>query len=169
MKLKNLFRPVVRSSMLLTAGIMAAYSPAMAASTKLMLAKTPRRPLLMIVTQSNSVSLPNFLIAVDTPALQEASEDLDDAADAINAADTAVNEAKEDKFFQTAIAAMNDAADAIDTAGIPTAADAMDDFTSAVEAADAAVTEKEEQQYIDAAQAAIDDLKAALDRAELSS
>lgn len=168
MKLKNLFRPVVISSMLVTAGLMAAYSPAMAASTKLMLAKMPRRPLLIIVTQSNSVFPPNFLIAFDTVALQEASEHLDDATDAINAADTAVNEAKEDKFFQTAIAAMDDAVDAIDGAGIPTAADALDDFTTAVEAADAAVTEEEEQQYIDAAGAAIDDLKAALDRAESS-
>ena len=138
MKVQNVIRTFVGLNMAL-AGLLIAFYPAMAASTNL-------------ADKSESVSPSSILIAqeaddeIDVAALEEAAEQMEQAADALQAADESEDDAEEAEFFETAIASMDAAADSLESAGIPDAASAMDDFTNAVAAADAAETEEEEQE-----------------------
>lgn len=150
---KNLRRTFIISSAVIT-GLIAAYSPAIAASINLTI-------------EPNCVSVSSFLLAADSIALDEAVEYLDSAVDALNSADAATNKVKKDAFFQAALTAMDAAADAMDVAGISTV-EQVDDFTNAVDLAKVAIAEQEQQKYIDAALSAIEDIKEAIDQANVN-
>lgn len=115
-----------------------------------------------LAANKNSTPEPSF---VNVSAIAEADEYLDDVTDALQAADKATNKVEQDKFFETALTAMDNANDVMEQANLSADADAMDDFTDAIESAQAAKNEGEEQKSIATALSAIDNIKASLVKA----
>jgi hypothetical protein len=141
-------------SNIVVAGLMLAHFPAIAVNPNF--------------TKSSATNSSSLIVAqqdIDADALNLAAEELEEAANAMTAADTSKNLNDVQKHYNNALAAMERSAISLDKAGIPKAARAMDLAISYVKAAVDADTEVEQNKLVKKAEKALDDVVTAVEEA----
>ncbi|WP_144050995.1 hypothetical protein [Calothrix sp. PCC 6303] len=130
------------------AGLMLAHFPAIALNPNFTKPSTSGSSSLIIAQEQE----------INADALNDAAEALEEAANAMSAAQETKNTKEVQEHFGRALTAMEKSSALLEQAGIPKAANAMDNAIASVKAAVEADTEAEQEKLVEEAGKALDDV-----------